>query len=529
MSHAIWRIHQRGLSLVEMAIAMVITGIAATMSWQAIRSSSVRENLAESRDQIQRAEAALLAYVAVRRRLPCPASQPDGLENCAFNSQDQYFPYRTVGVPEPKMAGLRYVPYNLSALPPPRFPVGVFSVSLNDQPISVTSAPRAARTPLNSVASTTYDGMLDLCEVLSRLGKENMNAFSLEQRPDDDRFMSSLSVTTHATSAAQVSNYLSCGQLASVGGRSQYHAHLASAILNKTLKEYKWIFEADYGTYNWDLAEAAFFMSTKAYGELMRWPKTIQALSKFHESRFTDVGAVITMATSVVNQAASTTAVVAQASNVQRFVANLAAARRRYGVIVDLTKRAEVVYESAWQNAVLSSSSAYFLREQTVSPSLPLPLGVVALEGPNPLAATMINSAKNRAEGFGADIVSSALQPLPSSAEVPDGVSNDFVVDPMLELEAEFRRASDGTAPESGPEPSPDDIFRDQEKKWAEQLDGLKDKLPTSEEIERDPTRKWEEEIDRRLKIERDPTRNWQEEIDRRQKELDSRNAKRAP
>ncbi|MGE0100459.1 MAG: type II secretion system protein [Hydrogenophaga sp.] len=425
------RRRQRGLSLIEAALAMVIMGVASAMSWQTIRSSIESVNQAETHSHLDRAEAALLAYIALNNRLPCPASSPDGLENCSVPhvAGRQFFPYLTLGVPEPKLGRLQYVPYDLSRLPPRQYPTGQFHVRLNDQAISVNSAPRAHITQLRDVASTTYDGILDTCQALSRIGDARMNAFTLEQVPADSSFMSSMARTTRRVRAAQVSDYLSCNPLASVGGRSQYNAHLASAIMSKTLKEYKWIFEADYGTYNLDLAESAFNLSTKVYGELMRWPKTMQGLSKFFESRFGDFNAVRMMTTSVINQAASTAAVVAQTSNVQRFKTNLAAARARYRVILDLTRRADAAYLTAWQHAVLSSSSAYFLREQTVVPQVPPPLGTLAAGMQNPLAQSLIDLARNRADDFGAGFISSELEPLPGPSEVAPGLSNDFAVD----------------------------------------------------------------------------------------------------
>jgi Tfp pilus assembly protein PilE len=442
---------ERGMSLVEAALAMVIMGVAATMSWQGIKGSAQRGDQIEKQAQFQRAEAALIAFIALNNQLPCPASQPNGWADCSQvlanrNRARMYFPYRTVGIPEPKMAHMHYEPYDVNALPRREFANGLFHVRLNDLEISIDQGPRAQPTPLQRVASTTYDGILDTCDALARVGDARINAFTLEQRPNDDLLLSSMRTMRHEVSAAQVSDHMSCGPLASIGGRSQYHAHLASAIMNKTMKEYKWIFEADYGTYNLDLAEAAFFMSTKIYGELMRWPKTIQALSKFFESRFSDFNAIRMMITSVINQAASTASVAAQASNVGRFVTNLEAARARYRVILDLNRRADEVYVTAWQNAVLSSSSAYFLREQSQLPPRPAPLGSVATDAVNPIAQDMIDQARNRANGFGASIVSAALQPLPIMAEVAPGSSIDFAVEgeplPLLETDAPNREAS---------------------------------------------------------------------------------------
>ncbi len=437
------RARQHGLSLVEVAVSMVIMGVAATMSWQAIRATWVRGGETQSRAFLQRAEASVLTFAALHGRLPCPATQADGLEVCGPAGNDQlrsgFFPYRTVGVPEPRLARLRYG-LNVQALPvPPSGTPEPFMVLVNDQLIGPSGgpnyAPRATSVALSSVASSTHDNVLNLCAVLSRIARgrpgsvEQENgyqepAFILEQASGDNLVLSSLAPAAHSrvTTASRVSVYLSCTPSTSVGGRGQYHAHLGSAVLNKTLKDYKWITEADYATYVWDLAEGMWGMSTQIYSQVLRWPKTFQALSQISLSRWRS--GYRQQAAAIATQASSLGALGAQVSNVQRFRTNLQAVRERYAYVLDLNRRAVAVYERAWRNAVLSSSSAYFLNEQTDPPSHNPPLGgVTSIDPPNAAAVGALDEANSRAAFFGpgiGELASFPTQPLDSFDLTPN-------------------------------------------------------------------------------------------------------------
>jgi hypothetical protein len=170
-----------------------------------------------------------------------------------------------------------------------------------------------------------------------------------------------------------------------VGGRSQYHAHIATATLGKTLSDYKWVFEADYGLYVLDLAEGLWGMSKKLYQEVKRWPQTIYRIAEAMDAMRSPaelVKAIKSARISIANQHSSSVSLAAQVSNTTRFIVNLEAARARYKIINDLTQRADAIYASAWRNAVFSSSSAYFLREQTEAPVRRESLSRTISEGP---------------------------------------------------------------------------------------------------------------------------------------------------
>ena len=105
----------KGFSLVELSVAMVALGIvllAAMGYWQ--RSAGQRVAVAQQTVQ-QQSHDALLGFVHANFRLPCPAVDAGGLENCAiaggFVRHVGMVPWRTLGLPRPEAGRLRYAVY----------------------------------------------------------------------------------------------------------------------------------------------------------------------------------------------------------------------------------------------------------------------------------------------------------------------------------------------------------------------------------------------------------------------------------
>lgn len=438
---------QRGMSLVEVAVAMAIMGVAATVSWQSIQGNWTRQDQAASRVHMERAEAAVLTFLAIHGRMPCPAALSNGIETCDGRLEGR-FPFRTAGVPEIKAATLDYrlhvtvAPHHprpvLAPQPDAEAPPEIdrwFHVLMNDQPISQSTSPRVFARPLREIALPTYDGLLDRCEALSHLSRIRASAFSLQQGKDSagHEGMRSSRPIVRKVSAAQVSEALSCAPLVTVNGRAPYNAHLAAVTMNKTLKDYKWIFEADYGTYVADLVEGMFFTGTRLWGQARSWPKTLQVMSKANSAETPKSNPVDwrNLALSVANQAATLASLGAQMSNVVRFSINLNAAKGRYKVVKDLEHRGKEIDALAWQHAImLSSSSAYFLREQQEAPPPPTAPDLVAIEGPSMHATDMLEAARNRAMGAGLLPLLGSLSSFPSYTAADRGVSINLAADP---------------------------------------------------------------------------------------------------
>lgn len=101
------RLRQHGLTLVELAIVLAILGIVAVVfvRWAATRHGE--DALRYRHDILSRADDALLAYASVHSRLPCPAADDKGMEDCG-NPGYGRLPWRTLGLPDARAATVRY-------------------------------------------------------------------------------------------------------------------------------------------------------------------------------------------------------------------------------------------------------------------------------------------------------------------------------------------------------------------------------------------------------------------------------------
>ncbi|KQR63023.1 type II secretion system protein [Acidovorax sp. Leaf160] len=99
---------QAGFSLVEMGVALGILGLlvlAFAVYW---RMSAQEKTAAQERDLLEIAERAAVGFVHANFRLPCPAADASGNEDCSAARQVGFLPWRTLGVPDARAGQLRY-------------------------------------------------------------------------------------------------------------------------------------------------------------------------------------------------------------------------------------------------------------------------------------------------------------------------------------------------------------------------------------------------------------------------------------
>lgn len=97
----------RGFMLVEIAVALAVLGLlllGAVTYWQQQQRQRVAEVQMQSQTQAQQA---LIGFAQARYRLPCPAIDTQGLENCA-SGQVGFLPWQTLQLPKPEAGRLRY-------------------------------------------------------------------------------------------------------------------------------------------------------------------------------------------------------------------------------------------------------------------------------------------------------------------------------------------------------------------------------------------------------------------------------------
>ena len=97
----------RGHSLVELAVVLVAIGLVTMLLVQFIGMASMQRSDVAGRDLLKRADDSLLAFAMVHGRLPCPAADGDGVEDCAAGQVGR-LPWRTLGLPDANARHIRY-------------------------------------------------------------------------------------------------------------------------------------------------------------------------------------------------------------------------------------------------------------------------------------------------------------------------------------------------------------------------------------------------------------------------------------
>jgi prepilin-type N-terminal cleavage/methylation domain-containing protein len=106
--------HQRGFSLIELAIGLVILGLAAVGMVASLSKQADQKRLVDSRAAMFQARDAVFAFLASNGRLPCPATTTSaGQESIASNAggiiacsvEAGFLPAVTLGLPEVDVGG----------------------------------------------------------------------------------------------------------------------------------------------------------------------------------------------------------------------------------------------------------------------------------------------------------------------------------------------------------------------------------------------------------------------------------------
>lgn len=101
-----WPSAQRGFSLLEVSVVLVIAGL---MSWAAFSgygTVSAQQEIERGRAEAHQLQSVIRAFALRHGRLPCPDTAGTGYEsltsgNCAAGTQVGWFPYTSAGLPIP--------------------------------------------------------------------------------------------------------------------------------------------------------------------------------------------------------------------------------------------------------------------------------------------------------------------------------------------------------------------------------------------------------------------------------------------
>jgi hypothetical protein len=395
------RRRQTGFTLVEAAAAMAIMGVAATLVVGAVGTASQTEIRQQDAELLDRGKAAVLSFIALNGRPPCPAADQSGMEG-ACGGQG-FFPYKTVGLPDARAGELEY--QVALALP------GQFQVLMNQQPISAAENefPTAETHAFAPLASSTYDGILDYCQALVP-GEGPAPRVMTLQAPKRDKktLIENLMIRderpTRQLEAAEVSAHLNCAQLASLSGRSHFHAHLSSAVMNKAIQDFRTQFELGYGLYILDVGEGTWDFANALFDIARGWSQIMQHISAAAANIWSappkTAFEIAQSLVSAVNKTLTFVKAAAKASNLARYSVNMQWANENRELNNQLVEQAIELQATITDHARLSASSAFFLNEQTQAPSLGAAPGVITNSPPNAVFLEMRQTGRDRASGF---------------------------------------------------------------------------------------------------------------------------------
>ncbi|MDR1660809.1 MAG: hypothetical protein LBR95_00015, partial [Azoarcus sp.] len=101
------RTKEKGFSLLELSVIVLILGLLTTLSWRFIAARAQQEESVATRSLLERADWALTGFVLSNHRLPCPAADENGLADCSTGEVGR-LPYKTLGMADARAGRIRY-------------------------------------------------------------------------------------------------------------------------------------------------------------------------------------------------------------------------------------------------------------------------------------------------------------------------------------------------------------------------------------------------------------------------------------
>jgi len=384
---------QRGFSLVESAIALLVLGLMATLLLAYWKNTGQQQTAMVERDLLGRAESALVSYVQAQYRLPCPATSDDGLEVCTGSANVGRLPWKTLGIADARARNIRYGLYRNSKTDVwDDADLGVAKDRFRALVATVDSPPTAKLTLLANVNALDFCTALNTATALpvnaSLLNTIEVNtsgtdiansrhnvAFTLalpgllDADGDGDRFdghqhtqaatspvfdapsrprSATYDDEVHAMSFTGLFGQLACGQALSAAGHVHINAETSAAIMQQGMIDYQVQMEladlmAGAGVAS---ATATLFSSYAGLANAIAITATATADAIVTYGATTGIIAAAVAAV-ITNTAATATAIISLAKAAAQKLAS-------EGLVKDskaLTARSETLYLSVKQNA----------------------------------------------------------------------------------------------------------------------------------------------------------------------------------
>ena len=352
---------QRGVSLVEVALAAVILGACAVVLWGVIDRQARTTRADQSLSLVDRAHDAILAYAYLHRRLPCAAESTDGIAACGGTGTG-FLPYITLGLPDPKAGNIRYRVSMTAPSPvtgaPYRVIVGQRSGSFNDL--------FAQTVPLATVSPGGHEELFDLCEALNSGSANGEMAYELTLDPGTGAATAaSPSAVAQTIGRSQLAARLQCASMAAAG-RAHFNAALAADTMARAMADYDAQFNLGFHTYYADWAQGLWFFANSTYSTKRAITKVTAADAEWNATNYLHASPYY-MAVSKIPLAGLYTG--AMASNLARFSKNIDTGNKRRATIRAMLDTTNLSATEIKNRAILGSSSAFFLEDKWSAPA----------------------------------------------------------------------------------------------------------------------------------------------------------------
>lgn len=353
---------QKGFTLIEMSVAFVIIGISIMLLWQFIGRQVQHTAETDAQDLLARSQKSLISYALIHGRLPCPASNAAGLEDCG--AMEGKFPFVTAGLPE---AAARKILYTLAA----------DSTLLTSPPPVLVLTPNTADgkvTTLVSARPPLQGRLLDLCQALTS-NPEKAQDLAFQLRPDTGLpFARSLTGRDQTLSNGQLANRLYCQQQFGPGARAHPNIHLAAVSLSNSLNDFHAQKELTSKLIESDVVGLTYTFLNAVWTWTRTVPKVQNAWSAFQKTDAVDAPSLIAVLVPMAQIASDTVTVARQASNVSRAIALLTINEILLGNIEEVQGRVNSLVAETASRAETSANIGLQLRQAFATRATPSPI-----------------------------------------------------------------------------------------------------------------------------------------------------------
>ncbi len=165
-----------GFSLIEMSIALVISGVLTIALVSYWKYAAHQQTTLIEQDALSVADQSLKGFAQARFRLPCPDTNNDGYEDCGGTTNAiGTLPWKTLGIADSRVRGLRYGIYRRGAVAASSTDADLASSMDRFKPL-LTTLPNPPHYPVTAESTLGNSNLIDLCTALINGAGDTFNS-----------------------------------------------------------------------------------------------------------------------------------------------------------------------------------------------------------------------------------------------------------------------------------------------------------------------------------------------------------------